>query len=76
MKSMNIMYRNTYMSVKHRDSMPKKKRTGWTTIGIPIHVRDGLKEYGTFGETWADLLERLIREVDESKRLKERYRLK
>ncbi len=56
--------------------MPRKRKTGYTTIGIPLYVRDRLKKYGEFGESWADLFVRLLREIDDAKRIKERYKLK
>jgi hypothetical protein len=56
--------------------MPRKKKMGYTTIGIPIYVRDKLKKYGEFGESWTVLFERLMQEVDDAKRIKEKYRLK
>ena len=56
--------------------MPRKRKIGYTTIGVPIYVRDRLKEYGKFGEGWGDLFLRLMKEVDEAQRIKERYRFK
>lgn len=56
--------------------VPKSKRSGYTTIGIPIYLRDKLKEYGDFGESWADLLTKLLNEVDDAKKIKDRYKLK
>ena len=70
------MNRKTYILVKHRYIMPRKRKTGWTTIGVPMYVRDKLKEHGKFGESWTDLFERMLQEVDDAKKLKERYRLK
>lgn len=56
--------------------MPRKRRVGYTSIGIPIYLKERLKEYGEFGESWADLLLRMMKENDEAKLLKARFRLK
>jgi len=56
--------------------MPKKRKIGYTSIGIPIHTKNRLQKYGKFGESWDDLLNRLLNEMDELKQFKERYRLK
>lgn len=55
--------------------MPKQRKIGYTTIGIPIYLRDKLRRYGSFGDTWTDLLENLMNEVEEARKIKERYRL-
>lgn len=49
---------------------------GYTTIGIPIYVRDKLKSYGNFGESWSDLFVRLMQEVDDANKIKDKYRLR
>jgi len=54
----------------------KKPKEKWTTIGIPVFVKDALIQYGNKRESWPDLLLRLIKEVEESKQIKERYGLK
>ena len=56
--------------------MPKKRKMGYTTVGIPVYVRDRLKQYGNFGESWTDLLLRLLQEVEDARKIKERYKLK
>ena len=56
--------------------MPRKRRVGYTSIGIPIHLKERMKEYGEFGESWTDLLTRLLKEIDEGRLLKARFKLK
>lgn len=56
--------------------MPRKRRLTWTTVSIPEYVKKKLASYGDFGESWADLLLRLLEDVEESKKIKERYGLK
>ena len=65
---MSVMYIITHM--------PRKRRVGYTSIGIPIYLKERLKEYGEFGESWTDLLLRMMKVIDEAKLLKARYRLK
>ena len=53
--------------------MPRQRKIGYTTIGIPISTRDRLKDYGEFGESWDDLFLRLLGEVEDYRKMKERY---
>jgi len=53
--------------------MPRRRKVGYTTIGIPIYIRDRLKEYGEFGESWADLFDRMMKEIDEYRIMKQKY---
>ena len=56
--------------------MPRKRRHIWSTISLPQWVIDKLKTYGEFGESWPDLMLKLMQEVDEAKLIKARYKLK
>jgi hypothetical protein len=56
--------------------MPRKRKYQWSTISLPAHLIEELKEYGHFGESWPDLMKRLMKNSDDLVRLKERYRFK
>ena len=46
-----------------------------TTIRLPIATRDGLRKYGAKGQSYADILERLMAEVDHKRFLREQLDL-
>lgn len=56
--------------------MVKERKVGWTSIAVPIHIKKRLQEYGRMEESWGDLFERIMKELEEYKMMKERYRLK
>lgn len=54
-------------------NMPRDRKVGYTTIGIPVHIRNRLKGYGEFGESWADLFDRMMKEIEEYRIMKQKY---
>lgn len=45
-----------------------------TTIQIPTDLRDRLKTYGIKGDTYSDIIERLLEQVDHNTFMEEHYR--
>ena len=56
--------------------MGRKKTMGWTTIPVPMWVRDKLASYGTKRESWWKVIIRLLEEVEDARRMKEKYKLR
>jgi hypothetical protein len=56
--------------------MTKQRKEGWTSISLTLHTKKRLQEYGRMEESWNDLFERMMKELDEAKLMRERYRLK
>jgi len=56
--------------------MGRKKSIGWTTIPVPMWVRDKLASYGTKRESWWRVIIRLLEEVEDARRMKEKYKLR
>jgi len=56
--------------------MPRKRKVGYTSISVPIHIKERLKEYGEFGESWTELFTKMMNEIDTLRLMKARYRLK
>jgi hypothetical protein len=56
--------------------MPRKRVQKYSTISLPMYMIDKLRKFGEFGDTWITLFEKIIKEVDEAKGIKERYGLK
>jgi len=53
--------------------MVRKRRHKWTTISLPIHVKEDLEDYGRKSESWGDLFIRLMKDVEDYNRMKQRY---
>lgn len=52
----------TYKKSTKKETEKKEKKT---TIAIPLHVKERIEEYGLKGETYAEIIERLLKSARE-----------
>jgi len=55
--------------------MPRKRVQKYTTISLPVYVVEKLRKFGEFGDTWITLFDKMMIDVEEARKIKERYRL-
>jgi len=55
--------------------MPRKRVNKYTSISIPQYMVDKLRKFGKFGDTWISVFDKMIKEVEDARKIKERYRL-
>jgi len=51
-----------------------KRRLKYTTISIPNYVKRKLESLGSKGETWENLLLKIIQEYEEYQKMKDRFK--
>jgi hypothetical protein len=65
----NYNYYNSYKIYKMVKKIKKQDNSSYeekmTTIALPMKVKEGLQEYGMKGESYADILERLLKSANE-----------
>jgi len=66
-KFINYKSYNIYINY-NKYKMVKKEKADYgkiTTIAIPLKIKEGIQEYGMKGESYADILERLLKSARE-----------
>lgn len=53
------------MKIQKTESYEDTKKDKMTTIAIPMTLKEGIQEYGLKGESYAEVLERLLKSARE-----------